>query len=275
MGYISKIFGKQYHLEFKTTYEGATHFVNNVDKYKVYMFRPYEQQATFIRSAGLHYRTKAKPYFYYETQKATNKNLYLSPKGLMKALAQEKHREYTNNYERFSYRPPASYSNTCKEVAEMAWRPSRFLIKGELDNTQPGKVTGWMRFAGIRGKVRFDLKGDFHRDIRGTKIKFKGDASGHEIEAKTSMKGFSKLQVGKAGDITAGFEPADYVKGYCYIEWYSVANGRVVLELEQSKVKVIGKQISANQCKPISREEQHRNLVEFLEQVAKQLSIAG
>ena len=34
----------------------------------------------------------------------------------------------------------------------MAWRPSEYLIDGELDNTNPGKVTGWMRFAGMRRK---------------------------------------------------------------------------------------------------------------------------
>jgi hypothetical protein len=38
----------------------------------------------------------------------------------------------------------------------MAWRPTEYLIEGELDNTTPGKVTGWMRFAGMkdRGHVR-------------------------------------------------------------------------------------------------------------------------
>ena len=50
----------------------------------------------------------------------------------------------------------------------MAWRPTEYLVKGELDNTVPGKVTGWMKFAGKGKKVIFDLKGDFHRDIRGT-----------------------------------------------------------------------------------------------------------
>ena len=34
----------------------------------------------------------------------------------------------------------------------MAWRPNRYLLEGELDNTQPGKVTGWMRFAGLTGR---------------------------------------------------------------------------------------------------------------------------
>ena len=56
----------------------------------------------------------------------------------------------------------------------MAWRPTRYLIEGELDNTVPGKVTGWMEFAGMDGKVTFDLTGDFHRDIRGAKIHFVG-----------------------------------------------------------------------------------------------------
>jgi ABC-type sugar transport system ATPase subunit len=53
----------------------------------------------------------------------------------------------------------------------MAWRPNEYLIEGELDNTQLGKVTGWMRFAGMNGKVTFDLEGNFHRDIRGTRQK--------------------------------------------------------------------------------------------------------
>ena len=57
----------------------------------------------------------------------------------------------------------------------MAWRPTRFLIEGELDNTTLGKVVGWMRFAGLPEKVAFELRGDFHRDIRGTRITFKGD----------------------------------------------------------------------------------------------------
>ena len=44
----------------------------------------------------------------------------------------------------------------------------------KLDNTIPGKVTGWMQFAGMDKVVTFDLVGDFHRDIRGAKIHFVG-----------------------------------------------------------------------------------------------------
>jgi len=39
----------------------------------------------------------------------------------------------------------------------MAWRPTRFFEEGVLDNSVPGKVTGWMKFAGMEEKVIFDL----------------------------------------------------------------------------------------------------------------------
>ena len=39
----------------------------------------------------------------------------------------------------------------------MAWRTSEQFIEGVLDNTVPGKVTGWMQFAGMKEKVVFDL----------------------------------------------------------------------------------------------------------------------
>jgi hypothetical protein len=100
----------------------------------------------------------------------------------------------------------------------MAWRPTEYLIEGELDNTIPGKVTGWMRFAGFSGKIVFDLEGNFHRDIRGTKIHLVGDGCEDDEKAQKYMRGFSLNQTGKVGDITAGLPLRDYVD-YPYIEW--------------------------------------------------------
>ena len=145
----------------------------------------------------------------------------------------------------------------------MAWRPTRHLLEGELDNTQPGSVTGWMRFAGMNRRVTFDLKGNFHRDIRGAKIRFKGDGRHDDPEAASYVDGFATHQTGKAGDITAGLPPQDYV-AYPYIEWYSEENGRVVLELEPDQIEVVGTPVPAAQSDPISRQEQARNMVEFL-----------
>jgi len=156
----------------------------------------------------------------------------------------------------------------------MAWRVSAYLIEGELDNTHLGKVTGWMQFAGMKEKVTFDLKGDFHRDIRGAKIHFTGDASETDppADAQSSMEGIALQQTGKVGDITAGLPPVDYVN-YPYLEWYSDENGRVVVELEAVQVEVIGRPIPVCESDPISREQQQRNMAEFLGAVAAEVNL--
>ncbi len=137
----------------------------------------------------------------------------------------------------------------------MAWRPHEYLIEGELDNTSPGRVTGWMRFAGMEPKILFDLKGDFHRDIRGAKIRFMGDGHPDDARAEKYMEGFSSMQTGDVGDITAGLPPHDYGRSP-YLEWYGDDNGRIVLELEPQQVQVIGKPIPACEPGAVSRDRQ-------------------
>jgi hypothetical protein len=156
----------------------------------------------------------------------------------------------------------------------MAWRPTQYLIEGQLDNAHPGKVTGWMKFAGKKEKVTFDLEGNFHRDIRGAKIRFTGDAyeDQADIDGEKYFEGFASEQTGKAGDVTAGLPPQDYVE-YPYIEWYSRENGRVVIELQPVQVEVIGKPIPAMESFPVSREEQSRNMAEFLGGLAAEFNI--
>jgi len=94
----------------------------------------------------------------------------------------------------------------------MAWRPHEQLIEGVLDNTVPNKVTGWMRFAGLKDKVMLNLQGNFHRDIRGARVRLRGEGeSANQPESVSYMEGFSLLQEGSVGDMTAGHQPADYV----------------------------------------------------------------
>jgi hypothetical protein len=156
----------------------------------------------------------------------------------------------------------------------MAWRPNECFIEGVLDNTVPGKVTGWMQFRGLSEKVTFDLDGNFHRDIRGAKIHLRGDGNkADESEAQNYMSGFALHQTGNAGDITAGLPPYDYVKNEVYVEWYGNENGRVVIELEQSQVEIIGTPIPICESDPISRDEQNRNMAQFLGQLAQDCGI--
>ncbi len=156
----------------------------------------------------------------------------------------------------------------------MAWRPTEYLIEGELDNSHPNKVTGWMRFAGVKEKVTFDLEGDFHRDIRGAKIRFTGDAyeDQADVEGEKYFEGFALHQTGKVGDMTAGLLPRDYLD-YPYLEWYGHENGRVVIELQPVQVEVIGTPIPAIESDPISRTEQSRNMAEFLGGLAAELNL--
>lgn len=155
----------------------------------------------------------------------------------------------------------------------MAWRPNEQFIEGVLDNTVPGKITGWMKFAGMKEDVAFDLEGNFHRDIRGAKVRLHGDGESANIEESAKyMEGFSRLQKGNVGDMTAGREPVDYVN-YPYFEWYSDDNGRVVIELEPDHVEILTKPIPACESDPIDRKQQAENMANFLCGIAEAVGI--
>jgi hypothetical protein len=154
----------------------------------------------------------------------------------------------------------------------MALRITKFLLAGELDNTASGQVKGWITLLGVKGKVVIDLKGNFHRDIRGAKIKISNEPWADERFARDYLRYFGKHQTGKAGDITAGLPPHDFTP-FPHIEWYSQENGRVVIELEPRQVKVVGRPIPACESEPISREEQDKNMAEYLRGVAKNMGI--
>ena len=68
----------------------------------------------------------------------------------------------------------------------------------KLSNIDSGKITGWMRFTGMKDKVTFDLECNFHRDIRGAKVRVRGDSeSANQEEATRYMESFSPEQKGK------------------------------------------------------------------------------
>jgi hypothetical protein len=118
----------------------------------------------------------------------------------------------------------------------MAWRPKQTLIQGELDNTVPGQVTGWLRFRGMPDIIHLTLVGDFESDIRGKKIRLCNRAP--QDAHPSSMDRFAAHQTGTVGNITAGLPPHPYVM-YPYVEWYSRENGRVVMEFDANEVEVV------------------------------------
>lgn len=131
----------------------------------------------------------------------------------------------------------------------MAWRPYENLMEGELDNTVLGKVTGWIRFfrKGMEPlEVTLDLKGDFHEDIKGKRLRLynpEPEERNDKLDREgTYMEGIAEEQKGEVGDITAGLKvngKYPYVD-YPYIEWFSDANWRIVLELFPGQVQILG-----------------------------------
>lgn len=156
----------------------------------------------------------------------------------------------------------------------MAWRPKDYVVEGLLDNTQPGRVTGWIQFAGMKERVTFDLRGDFHRDIRGAKVHFVGNAYEEDVPegAERYFETFAFKQTGVVGDMTAGLPPHDFGNKPSF-EWYGNENGRVVIELQPHQVQVIGTPIPAAESFPISRQQQSENMARFLSTLASELGI--
>lgn len=122
----------------------------------------------------------------------------------------------------------------------MAWRPTDYLIEGELEDTRRGRVIGWMHFTGLAERVSLDLAGKFNQDISGAKIHFYGDADMmmDRQEARDYMFNFAIQQRGYVGDITASLSPEGYIENP-YIEWHSYENGRVVIELMPNQMKIL------------------------------------
>src|SRR6478609_4996646 len=127
----------------------------------------------------------------------------------------------------------------------MAWRIEEQVVRGEIDSRTPGRVVGKIWLAGRDEVVELALEGNPWRDLAGHVFKFSNpDAKpgrGPELAA---------YQEGRVGDMTASRkvkipdcsmdelmefyqakQPFPWHWGNSiYLEWFSVANGRVVIE---------------------------------------------
>lgn len=139
-------------------------------------------------------------------------------------------------------------------MEQINWRPSIYLIEGELDNTTPGRVTGWMRFLGMSKTMQLNLRGDFRDDVRGKRMRFNGEGEmADALAAAAYMAEISSDQQGLVCTITAGIEPDIYID-YVYIEWYSEANGRVLIELEPKYAVVLDEPIGNRVSRRVAKQ---------------------
>jgi len=129
----------------------------------------------------------------------------------------------------------------------MAWRIHDSVIRGIVDNREKGRVRGQLWFDGLDEPVVLDLEGNCWPDLAGCLLEFKNPLKTIPLRKDATM---ALLQDGSAGDITAsrkvrvfdipveeayimckrGEKPPEHMANCLYLEWFSVRNGRVVIE---------------------------------------------
>jgi hypothetical protein len=137
----------------------------------------------------------------------------------------------------------------------MAWRIHNSVIRGEVDNRQRGIVQGKLWLKGCKKPVVLKLKGNACADLAGCLLKFEnpGEVVSMPVDGK-----MAPIQQGSIGDLTASrkvrvldIPTADahdrlkknrpvpgHISNCLYLEWYSEANGRVVIESPEYKLTI-------------------------------------
>ncbi len=128
----------------------------------------------------------------------------------------------------------------------MAIRLDKAIIRGEITNEIPGRVTGQIWLLGKPDPIVLNLHGNCLRDLAGCRLKFENPMP--RIDAAVAI--IAPEQNGVVGDLTASRktriptvsdeEIMDYVEANLpvpsrvanclYLEWFSELNGRMVIE---------------------------------------------
>jgi hypothetical protein len=152
----------------------------------------------------------------------------------------------------------------------MAWRIHDSVIRGEIDNREKGSVRGRIWLHGVAEPIVLDLQGNAHPDLAGCLLQFDNPCETFPLH---HGEGFQPVQRGTIGDLTAsrkvrvfdvpvdealelsrgGEKPPEHMANCLYLEWFSEANGRVVIESVDYQIK-----ISPPSWKPTPEEDAQR-----------------
>lgn len=142
----------------------------------------------------------------------------------------------------------------------MAWRPTEWVLEGELDNTTRGWTIGWIRLQGFDEPLRLKLVGNCHPDLAGWKFRIVRTSPSAEPPETPDCDGIATDQSGTIGDVTAdqmlkhfdcsideflalhraGNPPPTRWCKALYLEWFSHRNGRVVIQSTRLAVERLG-----------------------------------
>lgn len=137
----------------------------------------------------------------------------------------------------------------------MAWRIESHVVRGEVDNRTRGRVVGKLWFLGRKDPVEIELQGNASRDLAGRKLEFVNPSPKPGLDVA-----FAARQAGVIGQFTASRKvrvpdiPIEELGHFftqkkpfpwhwgnsVYLEWYSIANGHVVVESADFHLTVAG-----------------------------------
>jgi hypothetical protein len=129
----------------------------------------------------------------------------------------------------------------------MAFRIHDSVVRGEIDNRVKGVVRGKIWVEGRAEPVILELKGNAHPDLAGCRLTF---TNPQRRIPHPHLDSLDPVQRGHIGDLTAsrkvrvfdipvaeayimckrGEKPPEHLANSLYLEWFSLANGRVVVE---------------------------------------------
>ena len=152
----------------------------------------------------------------------------------------------------------------------MAFRIHDSVVRGEVDNRAKGIVRGSIWLEGQAEPVVLELKGNAWPDLAGCRLTF---TNPQKRIPHPHLDSLHRVQRGCVGDLTASRKvrvfdvpleeamamcrrkekPPEHMANCLYLEWFSEANGRVVIESADYALKV-----SAPEWRMTSEEEEQR-----------------
>ncbi|MEN9677426.1 MAG: hypothetical protein RIS76_3322 [Verrucomicrobiota bacterium] len=152
----------------------------------------------------------------------------------------------------------------------MAWRIHDSVLRGEIDNRIRGIVRGCLWMHGVEEPVRLELAGNACADLAGCALHFENPGPTTPLRQDVLL---AADQRGCVGDITAsrkvrifdvpiheaceqlrrGEKPPEHLANCLYLEWFSTANGRMVVESADYRLE-----LSAPEWRLDAQEEEER-----------------
>lgn len=164
----------------------------------------------------------------------------------------------------------------------MAWRIEKNVVRGLIQNIVPGRVVGAIWLKGLNRPLELNLKGNAYRDVAGARLEF---ANPDPVEG--DYAGLELFQDGVVGDMTASKKvkelldpdwrmgedgaPPQFVWSNClYLEWFSEANGRVLIETTRFTWKTSLPKWSLSDHEEKAQQEANRQaMFNFMEELAR------